>query len=144
MCIISISSRFGFITIGLMKLPICEIHRPQQSRLIRKADATFVRNLKLKMVGDPSAPGATPMAVLFKDMTSLSEFNPKFKNVYNYEVLGGMPTLMARSQLSVEYPDNPFFKVTLAAVHVGLSDEKALHLAKRHNLNSHFIHKVTH
>ena len=43
-----------------------------------------------------------------------------------------------------EYPDNPFYKVETADVYVGLSDEEALRLAQRHNLNSHFVHKVTH
>ena len=32
----------------------------------------------------------------------------------------------------------------MAEVYVGLTDEEALRLAQRHNLNSHFVHKVTH
>jgi len=78
---------------------------PHESRLIREPNPTFVRNLKMKMVGDPLAPGATPMAVLCKDMENPSDFNVKYKNVYKYEVLGGMHTLLAKSQLSDEYPD---------------------------------------
>ena len=66
---------------------------PRESRLLREADTTFVRNLKLKMVQDPSAPGATPIAVLCKDVEQITEFNMKHKNVYKYEVLGGLRTL---------------------------------------------------
>lgn len=124
---------------------MCQLHPPpRQSRLIREADPTFVRHLKTKMVADPAAPGATPMAVLCKDIDARSKFNSKYKNVYKYEVLGGMHTLLAKNQLSDEYPDNPYFKVTLADVYIDLSDEMALRLAQRHNLNSHFTHKVTH
>lgn len=117
---------------------------PRESRLLREADPTFVRNLKLKMMQDPSAPGATPMAVLCKDIDGAMEFNARHKNVYKYEVLGGLHTLVAKNQLMDEYPDNPFYKVVTAEVYVGLSDEEALRLAQRHNLNSHFIHRVTH
>lgn len=128
-----------------MELPVAQLHQPpRESRLIREADPTFVRHLKMKMVGDPSAPGATPMAVLCKDMDNPPDFNPKFKSVYKYEVLGGMHTLLAKTQLSTEYPDNPYFKFAIADVYVGLSDEQCLRLAQRHNLNSHFVHKVTH
>ena len=51
---------------------------------------------------------------------------------------------VAKEQLMEEHPDNPFFQVALADVYVGLTDEEALRLAQRHNLNSHFVHKVTH
>ena len=93
------------------------------------------------MLSDPSAPGSTPMAVLMKDMDEVDE---KYRNVYKYEVLGGLHTMVAKQQLSEEYPENPFFKSVLAEVYVGLSDEESLQLAQRHNTTSHFIHKVTH
>ncbi len=79
-----------------------------------------------------------------KDMSSPGEFNPKHKNVYKYEVLGGLHSLICKTQLSMEQPENPFFKVALADVYVGLTDEQALRLARRHNDNSHFVHKMTH
>lgn len=117
---------------------------PRESRLLRQADPTFVQNLKQKMLTDPSAPGATPMAVMCKDVEVVSDYNVKYKNVYKYEVLGGLHTLIAKTQLMEEYADNPFFKAAMAEVYVGLTDEEALRLAQRHNLNSHFVHKVTH
>ena len=79
-----------------------------------------------------------------KDVNSVSDFNPKYKNVYKYEVLGGLHTLMAKQQLSQEYPDNPYYSSVLADVYVCLTDEEALRLAQRHNENSNFVHKVTH
>lgn len=119
-------------------------HPPRESRLLREPDPTFVRNLKNKMIADPAAPGATAMAVLCKDVELLTDFSVKYKDVYKYEVLGGNHTLVAKAQLMSEYPDNPFFKYATAEVYVGLTDEEALWLAQRHNLNSHFVHKVTH
>jgi len=128
-----------------MVIPMTQLHQPpRESRLLREADPTFVANLKAKMVNDPSAPGATPVAVLCRDIQSVSDFNPKYKNVYKYEVLGGLHTLMAKQQLLQEYPDNPFYSSVLADVYVGLTDEESLRLAQRHNQNSHFVHKVTH
>ena len=59
-------------------------------------------------------------------------------------MLGGLHTLIAKSQLVVEYPENPFFKSCMAEVYVGLNDEEALRLAQRHNLTSHYVHDVTH
>ena len=60
----------------------------------------------------------------------------KYKSVYKYEVLGGLHTLVAKTQLMEEYS---FFKVSMANVYVGLPDEEALRLAQRHNPNSHFV-----
>ena len=61
---------------------------PRESRLLREADPTFVHNLKQKMIIDPAASGATPMAVFCKDVEAITEFNMKYKNVYKYKLLG--------------------------------------------------------
>ena len=95
------------------------------------------------MVKDPSAPGATPMAILCKDVT-MEAFNSKYINVYKYEVLGGLHSLLAKTELHEEHPENPFYKVVLSEVYVDLSDEQCLRLAQRHNQNAHFVHKITH
>lgn len=110
--------------IGLFQVPVAQLLvPPKESRLLRGTDNTFVEKLKEKMVLDPSAPGATPMAVLCKDVRSIDQFNEKFLNVYKYEVLGGLHTLVAKNQLSEEYPENLFFQQALAEIYVGLSDE---------------------
>ena len=79
------------------------------------------------------------MTVLCKDNK-----NEQFNKVYKYEVLGGLYTLKAKNQLIEKYPENPFYKQAVAEIYVGLSDEQALRLAQRHNLNSHYVHKITH
>ena len=119
------------------------IEPPRESRLLRETDEVFVKNLKANMLLDPSAPGATPMAILCKDV-SFTSFNEKHLNVYKYEVLGGLHSFQAKLELTKEHPDNPFFKEALAEVYTSLSDEQALRLAQRHNANSHFVHKITH
>ena len=125
-----------------MQLPLKQLMQPpKESRLIREPDPTFIKNLKQKMIADPAAPGATPMAVLCK---GVEDFNPKYKDVYKYEVLGGLHTMLAKAQLAEEFPENPFFNTVAAEVYVALSDEEALRLAQRHNLNSHFVHELTH
>ena len=108
--------------------------------MLREADQTFVNKLKEKMIKDPSAPGATPMVVLCKEVHTVKDFNVKYLNVYHYEVLGGLHSLLAKTQLNEEYPENPYYKVAIAEVYLGLSDEQALRLAQRHNQNSHFVY----
>lgn len=128
-----------------MELPTSQLlSPPKETRLLREADTTFIGHLKKRMITDPSAPGACPMAVLCKNKNSPSEFLEKYKDVYEYEVLGGLHSLLCKNQLSIEYPDNPYYKAALADVYVGLTDEQALRLARRHNDNSHFVHRVTH
>lgn len=124
-----------------MQLPLKLVLPPKESWLIREPDMTFVKSLKKKMLADPAAPGATPMAVLCK---GIEEFNKKYKDVYKYEVLGGVHTMLAKGELAEEHPDNPHFSSVMAEVYIGLSDEESLRLAQRHNSNSHFVHKVTH
>ncbi len=62
------------------------------------------------------------------------EFKAKHKNVYEYEVLGGLHSLICKNQLATEHPDNPYYTVALADVYVGLSDEESLRLASRHRI----------
>ena len=99
---------------GIVELPVSQLFQPPaESRLLREADQTFVDRLKEKMILDPTAPGATPMAVLCKDVTSVTEFNEKFLSVYKYEVLGGLHTLVAKVQLKEEHPENDCYKVAI-------------------------------
>ena len=66
-----------------MELPIEVITSPpKQSRLLRDPDSIFIQNLKKRMTADPSAPGASPMAVFCKDVGCIKSFDLKFKNVY--------------------------------------------------------------
>ena len=95
------------------------------------------------MILDPSASGATSMAVLCRNVTNNEQFNNKFLNVYKYDVLGGLHTLMAKNHLT-EISRKSFFQQAVVEIYVGLSDEQSLQLAQRHNINSHFVHKITH
>ena len=114
-----------------MQLPLKQLMLPpKESRLIREPDDKFVDKLKEKMVADPSAPGATPMAVLCRGVEGAT-FKNNFKDIYKYEVLGGVHTILAKYQLANEYPDNPHFSTAMAEVYVGLSDEESLRLAQR-------------
>ena len=42
-----------------------------------------------------------------------------------------------RFELHEEHPDNPLFATILTEVYAGLSDDEALHLDSRHNVNGH-------
>jgi hypothetical protein len=60
-----------------------------------------------------------------------------------YEVAGGLHGFTAKAELHAEVPTNPYFKSIEAEVYCELTDEQALRLALRHNMNGHFIHKMT-
>ena len=44
----------------------------------------------------------------------------------------------------ISLADNPFFSECIAYVYCGLTDEEALRLASRHNINGHYTHEMTH
>ena len=59
-----------------------------------------------------------------------------------YEVLGGLHTFIAKSQLAQEIPYNDHYKCATTEIYVGLTDEAALRLAQQHKQNSHLPHVV--
>ena len=63
---------------------------------------------------------------------------------YKYEILGGQHTALARKAVALKHTDNMMLQKTLAKVYVGLTDDEALRLSSRHNINGHFVHKMTH
>lgn len=134
----------NFYTAGILELPVTCLCDTPSPRLIRSLDGQFLKHLKEKMAEDPSSPGVPPIAVLCKDVKDAADFSKRLKGVYKYEVLGGQHTSKARIELHEEHPDNPLFATILAEVYAGLSDDEALRLGSRHNINGHFIHKMTH
>ncbi len=104
----------------MIELPISQlVPPPKKSRLLREVDGTFLTHLKKKMEADPAALGACPMAVLCKDVDDPDNFVKRRKDVYTYEVLGGLHSLLAKSQLTMEQPDNPFSKQLLPMCMLG-------------------------
>ena len=91
------------------------------------------------MEHDPSGPGVPPIAVLCNDVDETEGFSERLKDVYKYEVLGSQHTSIARAQLNKKYP-----RESTVSVNPGLSDDEALRLASQHNVNGHFVHKMTH
>ena len=125
----------SIICIILLIFPNSQLQQPpKDSRHLREPDPTFIHNLKEHMIHYPSGPGASPFADVCKDICKLEEFQDRHKNVYKYEVLGGLHSFLVKCQLTQEFPQNLYFKVAMADVYVGLNDEQALHLAQRHNL----------
>lgn len=102
------------LRIGLMELKVSQlIQPPRESRLLRQADPT---SLKDKMIKDPAAPGAAPIAVLCKSVETIPDFNLKFQDIYKYEVLGGLHTMLAKTELASKYPHCFFYQVVTADV----------------------------
>ena len=117
---------------------------PPPSRLLRKLDPVFTENLKQKIVQDPHGPGVPPAAVMCKDVTRKEQFEERLKDIYLYEVHGGLHGVSAKQQLSSEFPDSSEYSSVHAFVYIGLTDEEALRLACKHNVNGHFNHHMTH
>ena len=117
---------------------------PPPSRLLRKLDPVFTANLKQKIAQDPHGPGVSPAAVMCKNVTRKEQLEERIKDIYLYEVLGGLHRVSAKQQLSEEFPDSSEYSSVLAFVYIGLTDEEALWLACKHNVSGHFNHYMTH
>ncbi len=75
----------------------CE--EPPTTRLLRRVDPIFVQALKKRLKEDPSGIGIPPLAVVCKDVASKSVFEDRLKDVYHYEVHGGLHGIKARQEL---------------------------------------------
>ena len=127
-----------------MNIPVSNLHEPAPSRLLRRVDSIFVDGLKLRLIQDPSGPGVPPLVVACKDIARKELFQERHQDVYNYEVLGGLHGAKARQALLEEYPEEKNYARVYCIVYCGLTDEEALRLASRHNINGHYNHKMTH
>ena len=128
--------------IGQHDLPVLQLFPPEESHILRKIDPHFVKALKQNIKHDPTGTGVPPL-VVFCNQVSREEYDSKLKDAYRYEVAGGLHSYTAKKELAEEYPQNPFYKSVEASVYAGLTDEQALRLALWHNVNGHFVHKMT-
>lgn len=124
-----------------MDIPVKNCDEPAPFRLLRKVDGVFVKALKNRLKEDPSGIGIPPLAVVCKDIQTLPLFQERLKDVYRYEVQGGLHGVIARQELNSE---GHKLDMVSCHVYVGLSDEEALWLASRHNANGQFQHRMTH
>ena len=106
--------------------------------MLPKVDPICVDSLKKWLQEDPSGPGVPPIAILCKNIGTKEAFKSQLKEIYRYEVLGGLHGVKARQSLLAE----KLFSTELSTVHahVRLSDEDALRLATRHIKNGHYNH----
>ena len=133
------------ICTGTSELLVNNLTEPDKmKRCIRPVDQMFLQALVKKFEKDPSAPGVPPVAVLCTSVNKREEFSNKRKDAYRYEVLGGQHTALARREVCKKHPDDMLLQRILSEVYVGLRDDEALRLASRHNINGHFVHKMTH
>ncbi|XP_064388703.1 uncharacterized protein LOC135336778 [Halichondria panicea] len=130
-----------YIHRGTFDLLLNTLVKPHEAkRCVRPVDTSFVKALAARFEEDPSSPGIPPIAALCVSVPSKEAFDTKRKDGYRYEVLGGQHSALARK----ENPENMALQRVLAEVYIGLTDDESLHLASRHNVNGHFVHKMTH
>ena len=95
------------------------------------------------MKEDTSGIGIPPFAVVCTNIREKENFEERLKDLYKYEVHGGVHSLKAKQQLIEEGCLNPKVHVW-CNIYSYLDDEEALWLASRHNINGHFSHKMSH
>ena len=122
-------------------MPVSQLEPPKETRILRKIDATFVQALKENIKRDPLGTGV-PAAVVFTNQVKKATFQEALKDAYTYEVAGGLHGYTAKKELHEE-SQNPYFRSIEAVVYCDVTDEQALRLALRHNVNGHFVHKMT-
>ncbi len=104
-------------------------------------DKQFVTSLKERLIEDSSGIGIPPLAVVCKGIGSVAVYEERLKDVYRYEVHGGLHGVRARQELNEEGHN---YEYVQCHVYAGLTNEEALWLASRHNANGHFHHTMTH
>ena len=136
-----VNNNYIIFIIGLMDIPVKNCIEPPTFRLLKRTDPIFVQALKKRLKEDPSGIGIPPLAVQCKDVRSKDLSEMRLKDVYRYEVFGGLHGVTAWQELNVEG-----FKFETISCHVyaGLTDEEALWLSSRHNANGQFQHRMTH
>ena len=127
-----------------MEIPVSNLNEPPPARLLRKFDNVLVEGLIQRLKEDPAGPGVPPLAVSCKDVAKIELFQQRHKDVYQYDVLGGLHGAKARQALLAEHPEETAYARAYCIVYCGLTDEEALRLASRHNINGHYNHKMTH
>ena len=88
-------------------------HPPDPIRQLRKVDLHFLKGLKKRMIQDPAAPGVSPVALLChkRFVTVSSDFRVSLRNQCQYEVLGGLHTVIAKKELMAEIPGKQVFGI---------------------------------
>lgn len=101
----------------------------------------FVQALKKRLKEDPSGIRIPPLAIHCKDVRSADAFDKRLKDVYKYEVFGGLHGVTACLELNME---GFIFESISCNVYAGLTDEEVLWLSSRHNAKGQFQHRMTH
>ncbi len=130
-----------YLLLGLLDILVNNCEEPPASRLRRRVDPVFVDALKTRLKENSTGIGIPPLAVACKDVRTKELFQERLKDVYRYEVHGGVHGIKARQVLNSE---GSMLKVVACHVYAGLTDEESLWLASRHNANGHFHHNMTH
>lgn len=108
---------FIFSEGGPITIKVSTCSAPSNSvRQIRRVDEGFLKLLKKRMIEDAAAPGVPPIAVLCGDVQVIDQFRPHLKNHYNYEVLGGLHTTVAKQQLMNEVPGESYSTTSMLSV----------------------------
>lgn len=99
-----------------------------------------MHDLKENMLKNPSK-DVTPLVGLVV-LGDGEEFDEQRKESYMYETLGGNNSRVALQEL-VKESDDPRFRMRLASVYRGLTDDQALRLAAKHNAVTSLHHAIS-
>lgn len=120
------------------------MEEPPTSQLLCRIDPIFVQCLKERLKKDNSGIGIPPFAVVCLSVSEKGKFEEWHKDVYRYEVHGGLHGIMARKEIAKKEDINQSSLMVWCHVYACLPDEEALWLASRHNFNGHFNHRMSH
>ena len=116
------------------------------SRLIRSLDNQFLKNLNEKWHVVHRLQEYPQLLLCIRIWSNQLSSTSVLAAEERLQIWGarGQHTSQTRAELHQEQSNNPLFATILAEVYVGLSDDEVLRLASRHNINGHYIHKMTH
>lgn len=125
-------------------LPVSCLIEPPDELLVRKTSQGFIEGLKAEMMDNPTA-DVQPILALVRLKTG-DVFDPKLKDGYVYETVGGNHSRQALQELLKENPELARQKVyshRLCSVYTRMPTSLALRMASKHNRASTFTHDMT-
>ena len=123
-----------YIHTGVYMLPVSSLVEPSDDLLVRDKNVQHIEALKKEIQTNPTT-DVQPMLCIVR-MKGDDKFDPKLKEGYLFETIGGNNSREAYQQLLKEKPElkrKKVFTHRLCSVYTRMERQLALRLASKHN-----------
>ena len=125
-------------------LPVSSLKEPPSNILLRDKNEMFIETLKREMLDNPTGDVQPILCII--ELNNGQEFDPTFKDGYQYITIGGNNSRIALQKIILEKPylkDNKLYSHRLCSVYKAMDAKFTLRLASKHNKATAFSHNMT-